>query len=363
MNSKSSDRGPRCAAVFCGVLLLLFCYGSCSTDARHGDFSGSDGDSDTDSDSDSDQQGCDGVDFLFVVDSSISMYDEQQNLINSFPGFISAITDTLDLNDFHIMVVDSDSIYLATFGIVCHACTEEGCCTDWCTPIIYYYECSETGAAPYYMCQEWLSGDPQSPNCDNLLGAGHTGSNENTVCSIEGGNRYLLGGQPDLNETFACIANVGIDGNGIERVMEAMVNSVGPWTEQGACNDGFIRESAILVVTFVTDEDEDCAEVGEVCSEGTPETWKQALVDAKGGNQDAIVMLGVFGDNDLSDGICQPQDPLDGSGAQAAPLLREFTDSFGDHGHFCSVCLPDYSECFLEAVSTIDMTCEEFDVE
>ena len=37
------------------------------------------------------EMGCQKVDFLFVIDNSGSMEDEQNNLINSFPGFINTI--------------------------------------------------------------------------------------------------------------------------------------------------------------------------------------------------------------------------------------------------------------------------------
>ena len=333
-----------------------------------GDGSDSDTDGDTDSDGDSDgdgdtdTDGCEGVDFLFVVDNSLSMADEQQNLINSFPEFISAITETLGLDDFHIMAVDSDSYYQnMTFATT--ACGSAGCCATWCNTAYTYDECSETGGAPYYTCTEWLTGDPDSPVCDDLLGAGHVGGNWGQQCSIDGGHRYLVEGQPDLVDAFGCIADVGTGGNGFERLMEAMSNAVGPWSAPGGCNDGFIREEAILVVTFVTDEDEACIDSNEVCSEGTPANWKQDLVEAKGGNEAAIVILGVFGDNDLTNGICGPFDPYVGTGALAAPLLREFVDSFGEQGHFCSVCLPDYGECFQDAVNTIDMTCDDFVLE
>ena len=40
--------------------------------------------------------GCQKADFLFIVDNSGSMQDEQNNLIASFPGFISTIQDTFD---------------------------------------------------------------------------------------------------------------------------------------------------------------------------------------------------------------------------------------------------------------------------
>ncbi len=321
-----------------------------------------DGDSDSDGDGDTDTEGCQGVDFLFVVDNSLSMEDEQQNLINSFPEFISAITNTLGLDDFHIMVVDSDSRN-QNVSFATNACGSVGCCATWCSTAFIYNECSETVGPPYYTCQEWLTGDPDNPVCDDLLGAGHVGGNYGQICSIDGSHRYLIEGQTDLVEAFACIADVDTVGNGHERMMVAMSNSVGPWSAPDGCNEDFIREEAILVVTFVTDEDEACTDYGEFCSEGTPADWKQALVEAKGGNEAAIVILGIFGDNDLVDGICLPYNPSVGTGAQPAPLLREFVDSFGEQGHFCSVCLPDYGECFQDAVNTIDMTCDDFVLE
>ena len=75
------------------------------------------------------------------------------------------------------------------------------------------------------------------------------------------------------------------------------------------------------------------------------------------------MVLGVFGDNDMADGICTEYDE-EGNGAMAAPRLREFLESFAeDRRHYCSVCLPDYSECFHEAVAIIDFTCDDIIVE
>ena len=39
--------------------------------------------------------GCAKVDFLFVIDNSNSMAEEQQRLVDAFPGFIASIEDTL----------------------------------------------------------------------------------------------------------------------------------------------------------------------------------------------------------------------------------------------------------------------------
>jgi hypothetical protein len=97
-------------------------------------------------------------------------------------------------------------------------------------------------------------------------------------------------------------------------------------------------------------------------SEGNPQSWRQALIDVKGGDEEAIVMIGIFGDNDLPDGICEEYvEGSDGDGAMPAPALREFVGLFSeDRRHYCSVCLDDYAECFKSSVDTIDTTCEDF---
>ena len=54
--------------------------------------------------------GCDKVDFLFVVDNSVSMSDQQAALVASFPDFINTIQSTLSAtSDYHVMVVDTDA--------------------------------------------------------------------------------------------------------------------------------------------------------------------------------------------------------------------------------------------------------------
>src|SRR5690606_41723616 len=55
------------------------------------------------------------------------------------------------------------------------------------------------------------------------------------------------------------------------------------------CNEGFIRDDAILVVTFITDEDDNQGDG----SAGTPDGWKAALVSAKKGDDAGIVVLEI----------------------------------------------------------------------
>src|SRR5690606_16959134 len=53
--------------------------------------------------------GCPSVDFLFVVDNSRSMQQEQASLARSFPGFIEVVRERLRTADHHVMVVDTDA--------------------------------------------------------------------------------------------------------------------------------------------------------------------------------------------------------------------------------------------------------------
>lgn len=108
-----------------------------------------------------------------------------------------------------------------------------------------------------------------------------------------------------------------------------------------------MRDDAILVVTFITDEE-------DTDSTGNAAEWFQRVVDAKGGDVESIVMLGLFGDYDLPQPICE------GSLAEDAPKLVEFMGSFGERGLRGSVCAEDYAPFFTEAIDLIDQTCSEF---
>ena len=131
------------------------------------------------------------------------------------------------------------------------------------------------------------------------------------------------------------------------RVLRFWAHQVFTETEVGGCHEGFLRSDAILVVTFITDEEEDG-------SMGDPASWRNALVAAKGGNEEPIVVLGLLGDAGLPGTAC-----TDG-GADDAPRLREFAESF-THGSWASVCEPSYNAFFDEAVAAIDSSCSEFE--
>ncbi len=272
--------------------------------------------------------GCQKVDFLFVIDSSPSMEDEQDNLLGSFPGFIGAIEQTLNIDDFHLMVVDASQI--------------------------------------------------QGGGCDGELGAGLRESAAGQDCMIVGNQRYATQDQPDLADAFSCMGARGFDGDPNEQTMNSMTAAIGTLVEPGKCNEGFLRDDAVLVVTIITDEEDSpgdsvfnpsldgtCEPVDDdENSSGDPGAWRDAVIAAKNGDSEAMVVLALIGDCDAG-GACPgiAFDPFDDdapvTGAEPAPRIREFATSF-TYGSVGPVCADDYTGFFSDAVSVIASACDGF---
>ena len=125
--------------------------------------------------------------------------------------------------------------------------------------------------------------------------------------------------------------------------MEAMTRAV-EMVYPGGCNQGFIREESVLVVILLT-----TAEENE--SEWDTQTWRDALTIAKRGEDSRIVVVGIIGDSDGEDPVCE------GNDAEAAPRLREFVESYGEQGVTCSVCAEDYHACLTQALPAVVEAC------
>ncbi len=297
--------------------------------------------------------GCQKIDFLFVVDNSGSMEDEQANLIASFPGFMSTITETLQASFFHLMIVSTDNAEGAGSNTSC----VNGACN--CTPAPV---CCENACGSGATCNDFdCSKDLPITQCDRDWGTGKTYDASGNNCAIDGDRRYMLHTQASLEATFACAANVGVYGAGTEKPMLAMQSALSSENnDAGGCNDGFLRNDAILVVTVITDEEDDVPDG----STGSPPQWVASLVEAKGGNPEAVVFLALVGDSNMPGGVCEPgADPgAIGAGAEAAPRLQAVANGL-PFGLIGSVCAPDYTPFFAEAVSVIDASCQVFEPE
>ena len=290
--------------------------------------------------------GCKKVDFLFVIDNSNSMEEEQQRLIAAFPGFINSIETTLsEAQDYHVMVVDTDAFDFGS-AIACDDevnktgcnCTHlDECCVPWCTlgaPV--YGLPNPPPSCAGQPCSTWELKDA----CAKTLGAGRAEDQLYATCGFQAG-RFLTSADADLEQKFSCAARVGVVGDADERVFDAMKEALDAQSAPGACNAGFLRDDAILVVTFITDE-------SEKVSTGTAQQWHDEIVALKNGDPDAVVMVGVGGHANDCIGT-----------AQNAPKLYEFANLFS-RSLWGSVCQSSYDTLFDAAVSTIDTACDEF---
>jgi hypothetical protein len=262
------------------------------------------------------QASCRKMDFLFVIDNSLSMEREQANLARSFPGFLSVIARELRAFDYHIMVVDTDAM----------------------TP-------GEVVAAERHK--------PTTPEevCDGTLGAGRRAQHGGDDCALSGGERFMGADQPELDATFECMARVGTAGSSYEQPVGALLGATSAALQApGSCNDSFLRDDAVLVATIVTDED-------DTASNGKPEDWRQSLLEVKHGDESALVLLGLVADDNRPQGL--PGGPCTELGPGGAPRLQAFVESFS-FGSLGAICADDYAPFFEQAVGVIGDACRQF---
>lgn len=275
--------------------------------------------------------GCDGrIDFLFVISASGTMKNDQEKLLASFPGLIDAIEDQFPDFDAHVLVANPNH----KPGWIMEDCSL--CMTD-CDPQAFPPFCGAT----------------LTP-CDKKIGAGVTfpaGPNaSNRRCELAEGRRFIASGQQDMKDAFACIAQVGSGGGGAtaEAMVAALQPAINDPDNEYACNGGFLREDALLVVTIIQDTfDED--------SLGTAEEWIAALRAAKKGDDDAFAVLVLTTDVDVGyQQLCWPN--LYTMVKNRLRLLAEGVE----HGFIDSICMENYASFFAEHVGHLVDLCDDF---
>jgi hypothetical protein len=250
--------------------------------------------------------GCHAIDFLFVIDNSGSMSAQQQQLLNSFNGFITAIQESLEqVDSYHVGVITSDN-----------------------------YNGNEPGCTTIGSLVTQTAGFQSS----------------NMVCGpFEEGHRFLTE-QDDLTAEFPCIAQVGTSGSPIEQPVTALIASFAEDKQgPGGCNEDFLRDDAILVVVIVTDDPPNPPDFDDAHAATDTTMWHDAVMEAKNDNETAVVIIGFI-----------PWMNVACNGGLESPNLIGFVDSFEEHGVKASVCEPDYGPLFAATISTIEGTCESF---
>ena len=170
------------------------------------------------------------VDILFVIDNSDSMAGEQRSLAANFPRFIDVL-NTIEggLPNVHIGVISSD-VGINPFSA--EQCANDGDNgllqnTPRCLPAPGQTTCTPTCVGPRgRYIEDVAMGAVRQRNYDG-----------------------------DLDDVFACIAQLGVSGCGIEQHLESMRRAL---NGSDSRNAGFLRSEAYLAVIILADED-DCS--------------------------------------------------------------------------------------------------------
>ena len=240
--------------------------------------------------------GCSKVDYLFIVDNSSSMANNQHKLALSVTDFVRGVAGVLEsVDSVHVGVMTTDA---------------------------YEYN---------------------APGCEQLgalvTQTGGYNSLGETCGPFAQGHRFMTE-QDDLEAGLECTIQVGTTGSTSERPLGALRAALEPRSEDVAvCNEGFLRSDAMLVVVILTDED------------GVNDTLSyDALVRAKGGNSEAVVVLSIAHTED---------DTCSRTGhARQADVLMRFTRRF-EHGLIESICASSFEGPFQRATELIRGACGE----
>jgi len=272
-------------------------------------------------------KGCHGkIDFLFVISNSPTMKGHQSQVVPSLPEFITKIQAEFAEFDTHIMVTDTDNFWQMDECSVCGP------------------GCDPGGEPP--LCGAELDA------CDTAIGAGVTfpGGSDSSArrCALAAG-RYITDKDPDPIEAFLCVAKVGSEG-GSPRVADAMVAAMsspllGTNGYPPGCNQDFLRDDALLVVTLISD-------LAEEDSSGPADAWLKALMDAKHQDGEAFQLLVITTDHDIVGGLC-------GKYVGFVNRLRTFVEIV-PHGEIGSICAESYGPFFDVAVAEVLKRCESF---
>ncbi len=271
------------------------------------------------------QEACEKMDFLFVIDNSGSMREEQDNLIANFSGFAQVIdqyvTQTGQNLDYRIAVTTAgrDVSYTLTIG----------------PPINMTIPFTESG-----------------DNGEFRMGCGMT-------------RRWIEKADSDVTGTFQCIANVGTSGPGAEMPLLGLEWSLNQRVVDGI-NAGFLRDDALLAIVMITDQD-DCSRTDDgfdidgskpTCFDPNdpnilPLSHYFDFLDqlkAGRGRWAAAVIAGP------GPGSCTSSF---GEAAEATRMI-DFVAQTGSNAVLSSICDGDLTSALGEALDTFEAACNSF---
>jgi hypothetical protein len=193
------------------------------------------------------------------------------------------------------------------------------------------------------------------PKAANYHDTGNGGA-----CDFSTGRNYMISSSEVLADEFACVTDfstagymgmpdmcedAGENADDDEQPALTAATSVDP-AYLVASNLGFLRADSLLFVVAITDEDEEFL--------GTDaNAIYDALVEAKGGNPEHVVFLGISG----SETCTGPY-----GGAEPSPNMQSVVNEFAsyDRGIYWDLCQGDLEGAFALGIETLDQACDDW---
>lgn len=262
-------------------------------------------------------EACRKMDLIFVIDNSGSMEEEQTNLAANFPMFANVL-----------------NTYVTTSG-------EE---------LDYRAAITTTGITATFTITPPIPGFP--PITQSQVG---DDGRFRTACNMP--RPWLERTDPNMAQTFACAANVGTSGPGLEMPLRASELAA-----MVSTNPGFLRDDALLGIVYITDE-EDCSRrgdnfmtMGDDCvNNGDPDLEAindviQSLDTVKGdrGRWAAAVIAG------------QMQCSSTFGTAEESVRLKQFAQQAGTNVVFGDICQGNLAPALQQALDTFQAACDNF---
>ncbi len=305
------------------------CRGNmCICEAADG---GTDGDAADDAAVEHVAERCD-VDILFVYDTSGSMMDAVGPLTSeAFPAFAEALATYPHLGSVRVAVKTN------LFGE--HVFDNGG----------RGYSCeggvAQTVQTSYFLTHGWNAGEPHDARCCEEV--------PDVDCGFAPGVRWIEGPSATMLDQFACVANVPCQQDVFagEPTLEGGLKGL-----QYDGNAGFLREGAVLVVVFITDEEDQ--------SRMTPVAIHDGLLALKGGDPRYVAVVTIAGPR-VGTVEVNPVTRAMGcigryGGTEQTPRIIGFTELFGDRGLHYEMCGDnDMSGALAAAFDVLELSCDE----
>jgi hypothetical protein len=173
------------------------------------------------------------------------------------------------------------------------------------------------------------------------------------TCSLSNGLRFATD-EDDLVAAITCLTAIEWAGEGYSRPVGGIIRALSEENAApGACNEGFLREDAVLGIFIVNSS----FPIENTPDEAHPDTdtsgWYDAIAATKSGDVSAISMFGFV--------AIEPFDCYEQGGSEATNFV-DLIDAFGgERRSFCQDSPADFEAGFIAGVDQLADTCAAYD--